>query len=106
MKIVLRMLALVSTVIVLSSGASHATGPGNQGPGPSNLRQACGEDAQSLCKDVQPEGGRIIDCLEDHYKEVSDACYAALQNLPPMKEQHQNAEAPPPDDNNIPGDKQ
>ncbi len=46
-------------------------------------REACRDDAKTFCKGIQPGGGRILDCLEDHYKEISDACYSALQKMPP-----------------------
>ncbi len=53
--------------------------PPQQGGGP---REACRNDAQNFCHDVQPGGGRIIQCLKDHFKEISDSCYQALQNMP------------------------
>ncbi len=57
-----------------SSGGWHQ---GGGGP-----REACRSDVQTFCQGVQPGGGRIKDCLQDHYKQISDACYTALKNAP------------------------
>jgi len=40
---------------------------------------ACRPDAQKYCKTVKPGDGRIVDCLIDHQKEISDDCYDALK---------------------------
>ncbi len=83
MKKSLRALAYASFVLVLSSSVYAA---GQEGGPPSNSgpREACRSDAQQFCKGIQPGGGRIKDCLEDHYKEISDVCYNALKNAPPV----------------------
>ena len=47
--------------------------------------QTCRQDAQRFCKDVQPGGGRIVDCLLDHQKDLSDACYDTLAKRKPGK---------------------
>lgn len=56
----------------LTQGGSNADkGGGGHG-------RACRQDAEALCKGVQPGGGRIVNCLMDHQKELSDACYDQL----------------------------
>jgi len=44
-----------------------------------HLRKACGADVKQYCAQVKPGGGRIIECLEEHSKEVSDECYELLE---------------------------
>lgn len=41
-------------------------------------RVACDEDVRRFCKEVQPGGGRIRQCLMDHAQEVSERCYDTL----------------------------
>jgi hypothetical protein len=35
-----------------------------------------------FCRRAQPGEGGILQCLEEHYEEVSDACYQALRIRP------------------------
>jgi hypothetical protein len=57
-------------------------GQGGQGvQGGQNAPQGareCKQDFERLCKNVQPGGGRIVNCLLDHQNDLSDACYDAL----------------------------
>ncbi len=68
------------------AGGNRPLGGGSGGPGGGGvggpMRQACRGDVESFCQNIQPGGGRIIACLEDHYKQISDACYQSLQNRP------------------------
>jgi hypothetical protein len=43
------------------------------------FRQACAADVKQFCPNVKPGGGRILQCLEEHFKEVSDGCYQMLE---------------------------
>lgn len=38
---------------------------------------ACKEDAKKFCPDVKPGGGRIIRCMKEHEKELSEGCKAS-----------------------------
>jgi hypothetical protein len=58
-----------------AQGQGQGQGQGQQGQGP---LQACRQDVQKLCAGVQPGGGRIVNCLLDHQKDLSDACYDVL----------------------------
>ncbi len=37
-------------------------------------RGPCARDIETFCKDVQPGGGRIVNCLKEHESELSQAC--------------------------------
>jgi hypothetical protein len=47
-------------------------------PGP---RFACKQDARSLCSDVQPGGGRIIQCLRSHADQLESGCRRTVERL-------------------------
>jgi hypothetical protein len=49
--------------------------------------QACSNDVRTLCKGVQPGGGRIAQCLKQHEVELSEPCKKAMQPSPPVSEQ-------------------
>jgi hypothetical protein len=49
-----------------------------EGAGKGRAMAACRADAQKLCADVRPGGGRIIDCLQQQQAQVSAGCAAAL----------------------------
>lgn len=39
---------------------------------------ACADDVKRFCRDIQPEEGRMLQCLQDHAQDVSEGCYATL----------------------------
>jgi len=43
------------------------------------LRAGCTDDAQRFCANVEPGGGRILQCLKDHKDSLSDKCKQAAQ---------------------------
>jgi len=49
------------------------------------FQTACQADVKQFCTNVEPGGGRIKECLLDHYKEVSDDCYGVLEKQRPEK---------------------
>jgi len=52
---------------------------GSMRAGMQKFRQACEADIKQFCGNVQPGGGRIIQCLESHSKEVSEQCHETLE---------------------------
>ena len=49
-----------------------------RGKGMHKMQEACGADIKQLCSGVNPGGGRIVRCLEEHQKEVSSGCAQLL----------------------------
>jgi hypothetical protein len=43
------------------------------------FRAACEDDVFKLCWDVQPGGGRIVNCLKQHEQELTPDCKAKMQ---------------------------
>lgn len=43
------------------------------------MQQACEADIKQFCSNVTPGGGRIVQCLEQHQKEVSQGCNQLLE---------------------------
>ena len=41
---------------------------------------SCKEDIAKFCSDVQPGNGRIFNCLNNHTREISQACYDSLSS--------------------------
>jgi hypothetical protein len=59
--------AVVPAVAQTNSSTAGASGGGK-------FRAACGEDLQRFCADVQPGGGRLVQCLSSHTSELSAGC--------------------------------
>ena len=66
--------SLVITMLFAVSAAVAQTGSPVPGGGGAKLRMACGEDLQRFCVGVQRGGGRLIQCLSSHPRELSEAC--------------------------------
>jgi Cysteine rich repeat len=45
------------------------------------LMTYCKPDAERLCAEVQPGGGRILKCLKAHQNEITVGCAKALMKL-------------------------
>lgn len=52
---------------------------GKMREGMQKFRQACEADVTQFCPKVKPGGGRIVQCLEEHAKEVSASCSHVLE---------------------------
>jgi Cysteine rich repeat len=46
---------------------------------PPRPRQACAADVKQFCGDVQPGGGRLVQCMRDNAAKLSSGCRDALQ---------------------------
>ena len=44
-----------------------------------HAKKACHDDVQKFCKDADPGEGRIVRCLEEHEKNLSEGCRATLE---------------------------
>ena len=42
-------------------------------------KKACHDDAQKFCKDIDPGEGRMVRCLEEHEKSLSEGCRATFE---------------------------
>ncbi len=60
------------------------------------LRAGCAEDAQRLCSDVQPGGGRVLACLKAHKDALSDKCKQAAQQAAAAANGANPPSTPPP----------
>ncbi len=54
-------------------------------------QQACAEDVRKFCKDIQPGGGRIAQCLEGHAAELSPACKEKLTETTGKKQEKKSS---------------
>lgn len=43
--------------------------------------QACGADYQKSCANVQPGGGRVLNCLREHDDALSASCQQMIKKL-------------------------
>ncbi|MDR3512345.1 MAG: cysteine rich repeat-containing protein [Caulobacteraceae bacterium] len=74
---------IVAGAALAIAGSAYGVGVAQQreGGGPmAGLRQACRADVQKLCSDVQPGGGRLMQCMRDHRDQLSNGCKSMLVN--------------------------
>jgi hypothetical protein len=78
----MRRLTISFATALLSTAAFAADPP----PAPDRakmraLMEACRPDAERLCANTQPGGGRKLMCLKEHGSEVSPACRDGLAKV-------------------------
>jgi hypothetical protein len=44
------------------------------------VRRACKADAEKICADIQPGGGRIETCMKEHFADLSDKCTETISH--------------------------
>jgi Cysteine rich repeat len=64
-------------VVCAATVAQSASAQANNQPSLAALRDACAQDAKTLCAGVQQGGGRIIACLKEHKDQLSAQCRQA-----------------------------
>ena len=66
-----------------TSGKPGSNDPRDNADAPlaAGTRQACATDLHQYCSNVGTGGGYQLDCLLDHQKDISDACYDNVSGL-------------------------
>lgn len=88
----LRILAGAALAMAVSAAGTADAQPGGKLAG---VREACRADVMQLCGDVEPGGGRLMQCLRQHLDRVSNACKSAL---PDPKDGPRGRKTQPPSD--------
>jgi hypothetical protein len=61
-----------------AQGTQEEQGGPKMRKGMHKMQEACGADIKQFCSAVNPGGGRIVQCLEEHQKQVSPGCNQLL----------------------------
>jgi hypothetical protein len=69
--------AVLAATIAAAAASSRASAQEDRGA----LRQACGADVRAVCSGVFPGGGRIKQCMIEHFDHLSDGCKSALKQI-------------------------
>jgi hypothetical protein len=72
-------LMVVAVCTVLA--AAVLFGPGSAGAAAAQRQGPCADDVAKFCKDVQPGGGRMAQCLKQHEQELSPACKQHVEDV-------------------------
>lgn len=87
-------LASVSTAFSLAFAAQAQVPPQTRGEAIALMR-VCRSDYNRLCAGVQPGGGRVLACLQDHAGQLSAACAQALPRAQSLRDSAAAAGAMP-----------
>ena len=80
-------IAACSVISFIAMSAFAADAP----PPASPVGTACKQDIQALCKDIQPGGGRVKECMKAHKDQLSPGCKAAIKE----SRREKSEQAPP-----------
>ena len=72
-----QLIMLGAVALGLAAGVIPSEGPAQQ-------EMPCAEETRTLCADVQPGGGRILQCLTANEGKLSQACTHRIQDLQTM----------------------
>lgn len=72
---------LALTVVMIGAVTAPGAAMAQQSAAAQQAMQACRADYRALCSDVQPGGGRVLACLQQHADQVSEGCKQALATL-------------------------
>lgn len=76
------MRAVILTMSILATSLFTALAAGTAAQAQQNdLAKYCQADIKRLCPTVQLGGGRVMQCLKAHSKEMSVGCAQALQKM-------------------------
>ena len=78
-------LASVSAALSVASSAQAQVSPQMRGEAIA-LMQVCRGDYDRLCAGVQPGGGRVLACLQNHASQLSAACGQAMPRAQALKD--------------------
>ena len=78
-------LAFGSTAFPMALSAQAQVSPQMRGEA-MTLMQICRGDYDRLCAGVQPGGGRILACLQNHANQLSSACGQAMPRAQALKD--------------------
>ncbi len=59
-----------------------------------SLRNACSPYFEKLCSGVEPGGGRVLECLQNHKDELSDSCRTEVEKVMKLREQAKQSNTP------------
>ncbi len=76
---------LVSTAFAVAGFAQAQVSPQMRGEA-LTLMQICRGDYDRLCAGIQPGGGRVLACLQNHSNQLSVACGQAMPRAQALKD--------------------
>jgi hypothetical protein len=88
-------LASVSTILSVAFSAQAQVSPPQMRGEAMALMQVCRGDYDRLCAGVQPGGGRVLACLQNHTSQLSAACGQAMPRAQSLKDSAAAAGAMP-----------